>query len=474
MKSGKELRIGALAVLVATTLSACGGGGGSRADSSPAAEVAAAMPDGDHLLFSVTQITVDEADRRGSVDVIRTGDASGATSISYRFVDGTAVNGEDYIAADGTLSWADGELGAKTISFETQADIDAEALEQFSVELFDLVGMESISGSAQIDVDVADTVCQQISGAIDVNTDWSAGCYHITETVVVSGQAQLHISAGATVIADAGTGITVSDTANIDIQGSSASPVVLKGASAAAGSWNGIAIVSANPLQQIDYAMIEGATIGLDMIQGAQLGSFNHNAISNTADAAIRLPTDSLHSLGTSLEFNDSPGGILLLSKTITGSTPLTLTAQSTHYSLSSSLIIDGVLVIEPGVEMRFAADTQIYVSQNGSLNAMGTQLEPIVVTGMESVAGYWNGIQFVSSSSSDNKLSHVTVAFGGGDPARAGNIIVDGNESVLSISDSVISDSAGYGLYQLSTGSDIQTDNVEYINNTLGDHVVR
>lgn len=472
-KSQIGTHLSLLAVMVAATLSACGGGGGGG-ESSPSVAVAAAMPEGDHVLFSVTQMSVSETDRRASVDVIRTGDANGETSIAYRFINKTASNGEDFIAEDGVLTWAEGDSGSRTISFEMQADTQAESLEQFSVELFDLVGAETLSGSSVLDIDVSDVACEQVSGSLVADTDWTASCYHITDTVMVSAQAQLHIGAGATIIAESGAGITVSDNGNIDVQGTSAAPVLLKGSSAAAGSWDGIAIISDNPLQRVNYAIIEGATIGLDMTQGAQIGSFDHNAISNSAEAAMRLPTSSLGSLGENLAFDNNPGGVRLLSKTITTATPTTIPALSIHYSLNASLIVDGDLVVMPGVEMRFAADTQIYIGQNGSLNAVGTVDEPIVLTGTESVAGHWNGIQFVSSSSIDNIFSHVTVAFGGGEPARAGNIIVDGNESVLHINDSLISDSAGYGLFQLSTGSDIQTDNVEYVNNALGDHVIR
>ncbi len=473
-RTRNRLGLSVLVVALTSALGACGGGGGSGAESNPSVAVAAALPDGDHVLFSVTQMSVSETDRRGSLNVIRTGDAIGETSIAYRFVDGTALNGEDYIAEDGTLTWADGESGSKTISFETQADIQAEALEQFSVELFDLLGTESLSGSSMLNIDVTDAICEQVAGVMNADTNWTAPCYHVTDTVMVASQAQLHIGAGVTVIAETGTGITVADNANIDIQGSSALPVILKGSSPAAGSWNGIAIVSNNPLQQIDYAVIEGATIGLDMTQGSQFGSFSHNTVSDTADAAMRLPTNTLDALGENLSFINNPGGLRLLSKTITATTPITIPALPIHYSLTTSLIVDGALVVMPGVEMQFAADTQIYVGQNGSLNAVGTADDPIIFTGTESVAGHWNGIQFVSSSSQDNIFSFVTVAFGGGDPARAGNIIVDGNESVLHINDSLISDSAGYGLYQLSTGSDIQTENVEYVNNAMGDHVVR
>ena len=118
------------AALVAATLASCGGGGGGGAPGNPAA----AIPDGDHLLFAVTSMSVTEFDGASSVSILRTGDAVGATSVNYRVNEGSAVNGTDFEAADGVLSWADGEIAAKTIKFDLLPDINTETLESFEIE----------------------------------------------------------------------------------------------------------------------------------------------------------------------------------------------------------------------------------------------------------------------------------------------------------------------------------------------------
>ncbi|MEE9335799.1 MAG: Calx-beta domain-containing protein [Granulosicoccaceae bacterium] len=456
--------------LVAATLASCGGGGGGvQAPGNPAA----AVPDGDHLLFAVTSMSVTEFDGISGVSVLRTGDAVGATSINYRVDEGNAENGSDFEASDGVLSWADGETGAKTITFDVYPDIHTETSETFEIVLYGLSGEETVSGSNTLSVEIADSACQQVSDVMPNNATWAGPCYHITDTVIMSAQAQLIIEQGVTVIANANAGISIVDNATIYAEGTQANPVRFKGASPAAGSWNGISIISTNPLQQFNHVAIEGATIGVDLIAGSQLGSFANNSISNTSVAAMRIPTDVLSSLGDGLVFENNPGGIGLVAKTITDANPLTLSPQATHYSYSSSLIVDGKLVLEPGVDLRFGADSRIYISSNGSLNAVGTQTQPIVITGVTPRAGFWNGIQWVSSTSTDNRLAYVTIEYGGGDPARSGNLIVEGSDVNLAIQNSTIANSAGYGLYQISSGSVVTQDNVTYSNNELGGHLI-
>jgi len=459
------------AALVAGTLTACGGGGGGggTAPGSPAA----AIPEGNHILFALESLSVSEFDGTVRVSVLRTGDAVGEATVNYLFSDGTATNGADFNATDGMLSWAAGETGMKTIRVDVHPDVVTESLENFDINLYGLTGSDSLSGSKSLSVEIADRACQEVSGAMTSNVVWTDPCYHITDTVALSEQAQLNIEPGVTVIANSNTGIAIGGNATIFAQGSAAEPVRLKGTSPSAGSWSGLSISSTNPLQQINHVDIEGANIGVDLVDGAQLGSFANNSIRNTGMAAIRMSTDLVDSLGAGLAFSNNPGGIRLLTDKITSTNPLTLTPQATHYSIGRLLIVDGELTLEPGVDLRFAADTLMYVSQNGSVNAVGTAAQPIVISGVNPRPGFWNGIQWVSSSSTRNQFSYVTVEYGGGDPARSGNLIIEGSGVNLSIDNSSIVNSAGYGIYQISSGANLALDAVVYSNNALGDHLI-
>lgn len=459
------------AALVAASLASCGGGGGGSGDAP--GNPAAAIPAGDHILFAVTSLSLTEFAGASSVSILRTGDAVGTTSVNFRVNEGSAENGTDFEAVDGVLTWADGETAAKTITFDVFPDSATETLETFEIELFGLTGIETINGSSSLSIEIADSACQRVSGELSNNATWAEPCYHITDTVIMSGQAQLTIEQGTTVIANADAGINIVDNATIYAEGTQAMPVLLKGVATTAGAWNGIAITSTNPMQQLNHVVIESAEIGVELVKGAQLGSFANNSISNTSVAAVRIPTDVIDSLGDGLVFDNNPGGIGLVTERVTSTEPLTLSPQATHYSIGRLLVVDGELTLEPGVDLRFAADTLMYVSQNGSLNAVGTQAQPILITGVTPSAGFWNGIQWVSSTSTKNRLSYVTVEYGGGDPARSGNLIVEGSGVNLAIDNSTIANSAGYGLYQISSGAVITQEDVTYSNNDNGDQFI-
>jgi M6 family metalloprotease-like protein/uncharacterized repeat protein (TIGR02543 family) len=65
---------------------------------------------------------------------------TGAVSVSYAAVNGTAINGTDFTLAPGTLTWADQESGPKTINIPITNDVLMEYDETFSVVLSNPTG----------------------------------------------------------------------------------------------------------------------------------------------------------------------------------------------------------------------------------------------------------------------------------------------------------------------------------------------
>lgn len=74
------------------------------------------------------------------VVVVRQYYATGAVSVTVTPVAGTAAAGDDFIATPVTLSWADGEFGAKFAQIATVNDTVGESGESFTVELSNPAG----------------------------------------------------------------------------------------------------------------------------------------------------------------------------------------------------------------------------------------------------------------------------------------------------------------------------------------------
>lgn len=99
----------------------------------------AIAPDGEPWgQFSITTITpedITESIGSVSVSVARDFYSYGAVSVTVGPVAGTAAAGEDFVADPITLTWADGEGGAKYAHFVLHDDNVAEGAERFSVQL---------------------------------------------------------------------------------------------------------------------------------------------------------------------------------------------------------------------------------------------------------------------------------------------------------------------------------------------------
>lgn len=97
-------------------------------------------------------IAVDETVANASITVTRTGLSSiGSASVQFSTADGTARAGRDYTATSGTLSWATGELGAKSFTVPVLSGSPLTGIRQFSVVLSNPTGTR-VSGAATADV----------------------------------------------------------------------------------------------------------------------------------------------------------------------------------------------------------------------------------------------------------------------------------------------------------------------------------
>lgn len=83
-----------------------------------------------------------------NVPIQRRAGSEGAVGVSYATSDGTATAPADYKATSGTLQWADGEIGVKTIRVPFAPDRVAESDEELRVELSNPTGGAAIDPSA--------------------------------------------------------------------------------------------------------------------------------------------------------------------------------------------------------------------------------------------------------------------------------------------------------------------------------------
>jgi uncharacterized delta-60 repeat protein len=86
----------------------------------------------------------------------RSGDLNRAASVDYATANGTAVAGSDYSAASGTLTWAAGDSGFKTIEISIINDPDDENDESFTVSLSNPTGGVPLAADSTASVTIVD------------------------------------------------------------------------------------------------------------------------------------------------------------------------------------------------------------------------------------------------------------------------------------------------------------------------------
>ena len=163
-----------------------------------------------------------------------------------------------------------------------------------------------------------------------------------------------------------------------------------------------------------------------------------------TQDAAGNKSAESAEMCGL---VNTSGGTISCNSYTTIQETTIETdtTLSAGCYKADNDLYVEGgaTLTISPSVRIEFANGKELRVRDDGAMNAVGTASSPIIFTGQEKTAGYWDGVTYYGSNNFKNELKHVTVEYGGGTTA---NLNID-SSSRIKLSNSTIRQSSTYGI---------------------------
>ncbi len=89
----------------------------------------------DTIQLITKSVVSSESNTTVAINVARVGGGFGVATIDYSTIDSTAIAGEDYTAASGTLQWEDGETGVKSLTVNINDDQNQEDDEFLAVLL---------------------------------------------------------------------------------------------------------------------------------------------------------------------------------------------------------------------------------------------------------------------------------------------------------------------------------------------------
>ncbi|MEO0897641.1 MAG: hypothetical protein AAFY71_14650 [Bacteroidota bacterium] len=142
---------------------------------------------------------------------------------------------------------------------------------------------------------------------------------------------------------------------------------------------------------------------------------------------------------------------------------------QEVDYIVPNGCVLDvtGKLTIQPGTVIAFEENAGVGVYDGGSINAVGTVDQEIVLKGMESVKGYWRGIH-IETNSINNVFDYVNVSDAGSNYVYCCNavasVFLKGGK--MKVDNSQIANGGGLGFFANASAT-IES----FTNNTITTH---
>lgn len=92
------------------------------------------------------------------------------------------------------------------------------------------------------------------------------------------------------------------------------------------------------------------------------------------------------------------------------------LTPAPGCYRVEGDIVVDnfGVLKLQPGVVLKFAAGSKLLIESRGRLMSEGTDENPVVLTGQQSKRAFWWGVEFDRSDDRQNIISRTVIEYHG------------------------------------------------------------
>ena len=337
-------------------------------------------------------------------------------------------------------------------------------------------------------------VVQVSGGTIDRDIRWPGidADYLLSGSVSVS--AALTLDPGATVVFESGNGMTVWEDGSLVAVGTAVGPIVLTGAEQTPGYWAGLRFYHSNSTQnRLDHVTIEygggywNANLTMDggstapararitnttlrhsgsyglYLSNSAIDEFGDNTITaNTSGAVTASPNDAGYLDDTTTYAGNVEDVVEIWGDTI--DRDLRWPGIDADYLLSGSVSVSAAFTIDPGAALVFESGIGMTVWEDGSLTAIGSAVNPILMTGVEQTAGYWGGLRFYHSNSPANQFDYVTIEYGGG--YWNANLRLDGGSSApvaIDVTNCMFRNSETWGIYanrDCNVNADIESSN--------------
>lgn len=313
-----------------------------------------------------------------------------------------------------------------------------------------------------------------VDSSITSDQTWS-GTMHVTNDVIVYGDAIVTIMPGTNIVVDGGRSIDFgwnSGAATVLAQGTASQPITFCGTTAAPGAWAGVILEkNVSPTSVLANVLVSdagGTNAGLQLSTNAAVTNVQVRDSGSDGVWATDFQTGSTAltvtgAVGTSVVLQGEGaiqhfplGGTLTGNGTDFARVDFTYMDADTEfhdigipYLQGRDLYVQGAATVtfDAGIEYRVAASHQLSVGYAGggsTIAVEGTEAAPVLFRGETAVAGNWDGILVNSSVTSKSHIRHATIEHAGSrDPALSilapitlDNVSLDTNKIGVQIGD--------------------------------------
>ena len=336
-----------------------------------------------------------------------------------------------------------------------------------------------------------------ITGNVTLTDRVNGVDYVIPSTLTVTS-GTLNIQPGVTIMFEDGAGVLVKEEGSITAIGEEGNTILFTSRSGKRGSWSGITVLSNSTQNALSYCTIEqaGATTnygsadvvvgaannpasisidhstiatsdadGIWLSNGSQLRNFEGNTFATNTGYPVTMYLSGLNALQPGNTFsNNGKQYIQLLGSNNQELSAITFRKMEIAYCLSGSFITSGDITINKGC-MLYMNEGASWVydgaETNGTFTAVGTESEPITISGVYSPSGYWNSISFKSNGSQACTLENCNLIGGGVGSEGKGivNIMNNAGGVQLSITKCKFMNSGSNGIFIQHAGAGYNSD---------------
>ena len=317
------------------------------------------------------------------------------------------------------------------------------------------------------------------------DTVLAKGCYLCKKTPQIADGVKITMQPGVKIVFFSETALNIADDEVLIAAGTASEPIVFTGAVKQRGHWRGVSFDGTlKPDSKLDHVTIEYAgdtkfdtdaaglklnadsrgvrasitntTIresegwGLRLGGSAVVGAFAGNTLTQNTFGPALVGSEVVSTLDAASTYTGNDRDELVVAG---GSTSGTWATLDVPYYLKTNVYADGEWTIAAGATLIMADGTSLESAGNANaLIAKGTAAKPILFTGATKKRGAWKGISFDTSNNAKNALAYATVEYAGNTTsdkdAAAVKLTADSQGVQLSMSNTTLHESQGWGLY--------------------------